>query len=100
MMCMHYAINFLREQLEYDGEPHQRISMRVGSVISPLECCLKNTYFLFKGIYYDHVEGTVMESSISYIVVNQFMENFELNAFSTSAHPQVCGRDMLMILLW
>ena len=41
-----------------------------------------------------------MGSQISPKVANLHMEKFEDKALSTSSHPQVCGKDMLITLLW
>ena len=52
-----------------------------------LELCLKNTYFLFQGSYYEQVHRAAMSSPISSIVANQFMEEFETKATNTSTPP-------------
>ena len=41
---------------------HHRTSMSTHHIIILLEFCLKNTYFLFQGKYYDHVCGGVLGS--------------------------------------
>ena len=40
-----------------------------------------------------------MESPLSPIVANIFMEKFEEEALDTALHPLICGKDMLMTLL-
>ena len=57
-----------------------------------------NTYFVFKGRYYEQLVGAAIWSPISPIMVNLFMEKFEAKALTTSPHPQVCGIDLLMTL--
>ena len=37
-----------------------------------------------------------MESPLSPIVANIFMEEFEAKALSTALHPQACRKDLLM----
>ena len=57
------------------------------TIVTLLEFCLKNTYFLFQGKYYEHVPGTAMGSSISPLIANLFMEEFEVKALSTATQP-------------
>ena len=45
------------------------------------------------------MEGAAIGSPLSPIVANIFKEKFEKEALDTAPHPQVCGKDMLMILL-
>ena len=52
-----------------------------------LEFCLRSTYFLFQGKFYQQLEGTAMGSSISPIIANIFMEDLETRALSTTPHP-------------
>ena len=94
------AIKIMQDQLKQDNELQQRTSMSVNNIICLLESCLRNTYFLFQGRYYEQLEGTARESPISPIVANLYVEIFEVKALSTSPHPQVCGKDMWMKLLW
>ena len=49
--------------------------------------CLKNTYFLFQGNYYEQVHGAAMSSPIRPLIANLFMEEFEVKALSTAPHP-------------
>ena len=52
-----------------------------------LEFCLRSTYFLFQGKFYQQLEGTAMGSPISPIIANLFMEDLETRALSTTPHP-------------
>ena len=65
----------------------QRTSMTVYNIICLLKFCLKNIYFIFLGRYYEQVEGPAMESPISPIVANLYMEVFEVKALNTAPHP-------------
>ena len=63
--------------------------MSVNHIISLLEFCQKNTYFVFQGKYYEQLEGATMGSPISFIVVNLYMEDLKGKAHNTSPHPPV-----------
>ena len=52
-----------------------------------LEFCLRTTYFLFQGEFYQQLEGTAMGSPISPIIANLFLEDLEAKALSSSPHP-------------
>ena len=60
--------------------------MTVNNIICLLEFCLKNTYFLFQGGYYEQIEGDAMGSPISPRVANLYMEKFEIKALNTAPH--------------
>ena len=83
------AIDIIRKQLEEDQDLKKRTSMTVDHIISLLEFCLKNTYFSFKGRYYEQTEGAAMGSPISPLVANIYMEEFEKQAISTSTTPPI-----------
>ena len=61
--------------------------MRVENIICLLEFCLKDTYFMFQGKYFEQLEGAAMGSPISPIVANLYMENFEVEAMRSAPHP-------------
>ena len=81
------ATKIIKQHLEDNKELQQRTSMTVNHIISLLEFCLKNTYFIFQGRFYEQVEGAAMGSPISPIVANLYMEAFEIQAISTAPHP-------------
>ena len=60
--------------------------MSIQSMITLLELCLKNTYFLFQGKYYEQVQGTAMGSPISPLIANLFIVEFEVKALSSAPH--------------
>ena len=62
------------------------------NIISLLEFCLKNSYFLFLGKYCEQLEKAVMGSPKSIMVTNLFMESFVTLAFAHLPTPQVCGK--------
>ena len=63
--------------------------MTVNHICCLLEFCLKNTYFQYKGRYYEQTEVADMGSPISPILANLFMEDFEVQAIMTSPSPPV-----------
>ena len=83
------ALNITKKKLEEDSELHQRTSMSVLHISWLLEFCLRSTYFLFQGKFYQQLEGTAMGSPISPIIANLFMEDLETRALSTTPHPPI-----------
>ena len=81
------AINTIKNKLSKDEDLQQRTSMVIYQIISLLEFCLKNTYFVFQGRYYEQLEGAAMGSPISPIVANIYLEEFEAKVLRTSPHP-------------
>ena len=73
--------------------------MSIQQIVTLLEFCPKNTYFLFQGKYYEEVHGAAMGSPISPLIANLFMEEFEVEALSSALHPalmaKVCGLTLL-----
>ena len=61
--------------------------MSIQHRVSLLEFCLKNTYFLFQGKFYEQVHGAAMGFPISPLIANLFMEEFEVKALSSCPHP-------------
>ena len=61
--------------------------MKVEHITSLLEFCLKTIYFQFQGSFYEQINGAAMGSPISPIVVNLFMEDFEVKAIQTAKNP-------------
>ena len=63
--------------------------MSIQQIVTLLEFCLKNTYFLFQGKYYEQVHGAAMGSPISPLIANLFKEEFEVKAFITAPNPHL-----------
>ena len=81
------VVNIIKQRLVNDKELQQRITISISHIISLLEFCLKSTSFVFKGLYYQQMEGAAMGSPLSPIVANIFMESFEKEALETAPHP-------------
>ena len=76
---IHPAIN-IKSKLSKGKDLQERTSMAIHHIISLLEFCPKNTYFVFQSRNYEHLEGTAIGSPIIYIVANLYMEEFEAKA--------------------
>ena len=81
------SIHIIQQRLSQDTNLHQRTNMSIPHIITLLQFCLKNTYFLFLGKYYEQVHGAAMGSPISPLIDNLFMEEFEVKALSTFPDP-------------
>ena len=81
------VLNIIKNRLEKDQQLQQRTSMSVSQITSLLEYCLRSTYFVFQGEYYEQLEGAAMGSPLSPIIANMYMEEFEIRALSTSPNP-------------
>ena len=89
------AISIIAKLLE-DQELQQRTSLSVKNITSLLEFCLKSTYFIFQGRYFEQQGGAAMGSPISPIVANLYMEDFEIRAINSSPQPPIFGEDLWM----
>ena len=67
------VINIIQTKHASDEDLHQRTSMAIHPIISLLEFCLKSTYFVFQGNFYEQQEGAAMGSPLSPIIANIFM---------------------------
>ena len=63
------------------------ISIPNGVLVNVNEFCLKTTYFIFQGKFFEQVKGAAMGSPISPIMANLFMEDLEVKALSTAPTP-------------
>ena len=81
------SIHIVQQKLSQDPTLHQRTSMSIQNIVTLLEFCLKNTYVLFLGKYYERVHNAAMGSPIIPLIANLFMEEFEVKALSTFPHP-------------
>ena len=80
------VLNIIQNKLENDKDLKQRTSMTVGHITSLLEYCLKSTYFVSQGKYYEQFEGAAMGSPLSPIIANIYMKVFETKALSTATN--------------
>ena len=73
------TIQRVKQKLPQDPTLPQRTNMSIYNIITLLEFCLKITYFLFQGKYYEQVQGAARGSPISPLIANLFMEEFKVN---------------------
>ena len=95
------SIQIVQQKLQQDSTLPNRTSMSISHIISLPEFCLKNTYFLFQGTYYEQVHGAAMGFPISPLIANLFMEEFEVTALSAAPTPHTWLRfvdDIYVIL--
>ena len=51
------VVNIIQQKLANDKDLQQRITMSIKHIIRLLEFCLRSTYFVFQGQYYEQAEG-------------------------------------------
>ncbi|KAM7293523.1 venom metalloproteinase antarease-like TtrivMP_A [Ixodes scapularis] len=84
------AIAATREALEKDEDLDARTCLSRDELCRLLEFCLSNTYFTFKGEFYQQTSGTAMGASISVTMANLAMEAIEHKALhSFNPKPQI-----------
>ena len=71
------SFNIVKQRLQQDPFLSQRTNMSIQQIVTLLEVCLKNTYFLFQGKYYKQVHDVAMDSPISFLIADLFMEEFQ-----------------------
>jgi hypothetical protein len=49
-----------------------------------------STYFCFAGQFYKQTDGVAMDSPLSLVIANFFMEDFEKKAVEQATHKHVC----------
>ena len=64
------SINIVKHKLLKDPTLPKSTNMFIQQIATMLEFCLKNTYFLFQGKYYEQVPSVAMGSPISPLTAN------------------------------
>ena len=93
------ALDIIQQRLTKDQDLHKRTSMTIQQIISLLEFFLNSTSFMFQGQFYQQMEGAAMGSPLSPIIAKIFMEHLKNRPWNQLHIPQVCGKDLWMILL-
>ena len=73
--------------MEQDETLWDRTVLSVQTIISLLGFCLYNTYFSFQNKFYEQVEGDPMDSLVSSIVANLYLEHLEREALRSAPTP-------------
>ena len=90
------ALKIIKDLLVKDPTLKDRTVIGIDDIILLLKFCLKNTYFSFRGHFFEQVEGAAMGSPVSPIVANLYMEFLEQKALSTAPHPPGSGAGLWM----
>ena len=77
------AVSIIRERLVEDGTLGDRTSLCPEQIADLLEMRLRSTDFSFRGNFYEQKEGAAMDSPVSAVVANLYMEFFEELALET-----------------
>ena len=78
------ALRVIEELLIKDDTLQGRTTLLPMDIVSLTSLCLKTTYFQFGGQFYEQVEGAAMGSPLSPVVVNIFMQEFEMRMLHTA----------------
>ena len=86
------AYNIAKERLLLDNTLHLRTTLSRENIYDLLKLCLTTTCFQWRE-FYEQTHGALMESPLSPVVANLFMEEFEKKALATSTlKPGFCFR--------
>ena len=81
------TLDIINDLLIKDGKLNDRTVFLVQNILELLGFCLHNTFFSFQNKFYEQVEGAPMESPVSSIVGNLYMECFERKALRSAINP-------------
>jgi hypothetical protein len=59
-------------------------------VLALFKHVLTSTHFCFDGQFYEQTDGVAMDSPLSPVIMNFFMEDFEKTALEQAAHKPIC----------
>ena len=80
------AISIVQQKLQQDPVLSQRDEHVHPPYCQPFIILSPNTCFLFQGKYYEQIHGAARGSSISPLIANLFMEEFEIKAINSTPH--------------
>ena len=86
------ALEAIWEKLTNDESIEERTALSVDQVSHLLDLCLRTTYFVYKGEYYQEKDGAAMGSPVSPVVANIYMEMFEGLALKTKLARRIWKR--------
>jgi hypothetical protein len=82
-------LQVIRSRLNTDPSFPEQSPLQVEDVMELLDICLTTTYFQFEGKFCQQKEGMAMGNSLSPVVSNKFMEQFEEIALDIADHKTV-----------
>ena len=80
------AADIVINKLKVDTSLNDRTELNIEQIEQLFNLCLKKTYFLYVGAYYQQTQGAATCSPISHIVANMYMEGFEETALRTAPY--------------
>jgi hypothetical protein len=72
--------DIIKQKLLNDSSLHEHIELSVDEIIDLLKLCLSSTCFQWRDGFYEQTSGAAMDSPLSPVLANIFMEHFEQNA--------------------
>ena len=78
------CVTIIRDRLLADEDLKDRTTLSAEEICRLTELCLKSTYFKHGEQFFEQKDGMAMDSPLSPVVANIFMEDFEQTALSTS----------------
>ncbi|XP_072019492.1 uncharacterized protein [Amphiura filiformis] len=81
------ALTIIQARLESDNTLSERTRLSATQVTKLLDVCLRCTYFVYNGVFYQQIHGAAMGSPVSPIVCNLYMEDLEQKAIKSAPHP-------------
>ena len=81
------ALRVIERKLQEDTTLGQRCELNIEQILALLSFCLNTTYFTFNGQIYKQKHGAAMGSSVSPVVANLYMEDFEEKAIASAPRP-------------
>jgi retron-type reverse transcriptase len=77
------ALAVVRKRLEEDSLLHKGTSHSIATILELATSCLNNTYFQWKGQFFKQKQGTAMDSPLSPIICNIYLEHIETQAINS-----------------
>ncbi|KAL9965271.1 hypothetical protein ACROYT_G029046 [Oculina patagonica] len=87
------AVQAALRKLEDDPSLADRTTLTPAQIADLLKFVLRSTYFQYHGSIYEQQEGAAMESPVSAVIANLYMESFEEQAIASSSYkPKIWKR--------
>ena len=81
------ALTVIEKRLQNDVTLNKHCELSIEQIMTLLSFCLNTTYFIYDGVYYKQKHRASMGSSVSPVVANLYMEDFEEKAIRTAPQP-------------